>query len=229
MYTGFERRDRARLITYSRSGTNWLRYVIELLSGRPTPGHERLHGGDDFVIDRAHEGYRVASEYERIILVVRNYKECLVRHSIDEWKANKDGSHRLDVTSFLDDQSGRQPPAWFIENLRTYHEFPGDKLLLYYEDLMTEPETELRRLIEFLDLPRAGVDDLFAHLDEHRRRSVELYRQNQVSYTEGDADKLSHHSESLLSDAEKRAFDAYYAERHPELFRRYLSRYATPD
>ena len=164
--------DLPLLITYSRSGTNWLRYVIELLSGRPTPGHERLHGGDDFVIDRAHEGYRVASEYQRIILVVRNYKESLVRHSIDEWKANKDGSHRLDVTSFLDDQSGRQPPAWFIENLRTYHEFTGDKLLLYYEDLMTEPETELRRLIEFLDLPRDGEEDLFANLDEHRRRSA---------------------------------------------------------
>ena len=94
---------------------------------------------------------------------------------------------------------------------------------------MTEPETELRRLIEFLDLPRDGVDDLFADLDEHRRRSVDLYRLNQASYTEGDADKLSHHSDALLSDDEKRAFDQYYAERHPELFRRYLARYATSD
>ena len=170
----------------------------------------------------------MASEYQRIILVVRNYKESLVRHYIDEWKANKDGSHRVDVVDFLDDQSGRQPPEWFIENIRAFHEFTGDKLLLYYEDLMTEPESELRKLIEFLDLPRDGVDDLFANLDAHRQRSVDLYRQNQASYTEGDADKLSHHSDSLLSDDEKRAFDDYYADRHPELFRRYLSRFATP-
>ena len=229
VYTGFERQDLPLLITYSRSGTNWIRYVIELLSGRPTPGHERLHGGEDFVVDRAHQGYRVISEYRRIILVVRNHKECLVRHYIDEWKANKDGSHLVDVVGFLEDQSGRQPPEWFIENIRAFHEFTGDKLLLYYEDLMTEPEAEIRRLIEFLDLPRDGVDDLFADLSEHRRRSVELYRRNQASHTEGDADKLSHHSDSLLSDEEKRAFDAYYADRHPELFGRYLSRFATPD
>ena len=229
VYTGFQRRDLPLLITYSRSGTNWLRYVIELLSGRPTPGHERLHGGEDYVVDRAHQGYLVAEEYRRIILVVRNYKESLVRHYIDEWKANKDGSRNVDVVGFLDDRSGRQPPEWFIENIRAYHEFTGDKLLLYYEDLMTDPEAELRRLIEFLDLPRDGVGGLFANLDEHRRRSVDLYRQNQASYTEGDADKLSHHADSLLSDDEKRAFDAYYAERHPELFERYLSRFATPD
>ena len=229
VYIGFERRDLPLLITYSRSGTNWLRYVIELLSGRPTPGHERLHGGEDFAIDRAHQGYRVASEYERIVLVVRNYKESLVRHSIDEWTANQDGARRMDVQGFLEDESGRQPPTWFIENIRAFDEFTGDKLLLYYEDLMTEPEAEIRRLIEFLDLPRDGVDDLFANLDEHRRRSVALYRQNQASYTEGDADKLSHHSDTLLSDEEKRAFDRYYAERYPDLFRRYLSRYAETD
>ena len=229
VYTGFERPELPLLITYSRSGTNWLRYVIELLSGRPTPGHERLHGGDDFVVDRAHQGYRVASEYQRIILVVRNYKESLVRHSIDEWTANKDGSHRMDVVGFLEDKSGRQPPEWFIENIRAFDAFTGDKLLLYYEDLMTEPESELRKLIEFLDLPRDGVGDLFANLDEHRQRSVDLYRQNQASYTEGDANKLSQHSDALLSDDEKRAFDDYYADRYPELFRRYLSRFASPD
>ena len=56
-----------------------------------------------------------------------------------------------------------------------------------------------------------------------------LYRRNQTSYTEGDADKLSHHSDTLLPDEEKRAFDAYYAERYPDLFQRYLSRYAERD
>lgn len=227
--TGFERRDLPLLITYSRSGTNWLRYVIELLTGQPTPGHQRLHGGEDYAIDRAHQGYRVASEYQRIVLVVRNYKESLIRHYIDDWQAGVDGTRRMDVTAFLEDRSGKQPPEWFIENIRAYDEFLGDKLLLYYEDLMTEPEGELRRLIEFLDLPRDGVEDLFADLEEHRRRSVGLYRQNQESYTEGAADKLNHHSEALLSGDEQRAFDRYYAERHPELFQRYLSRYARPD
>ena len=82
-------------------------------------------------------------------------------------------------------------------------QLPGDPLDLA-QDLMTDPEIELRKLIEFLDLPRDGVDDLFANLDEHRQRSVDLYRQNQASYTEGDADKLSHHSDALLSDEEKR-------------------------
>jgi hypothetical protein len=227
--TGFERRDLPLLMTYSRSGTNWIRYVVELLTGRPTPGHQRLHGGEDYVIDRAHQGYRVASEYERIILVVRNYKESLIRHYIDEWKGDEARQGSVDVVGFLEDRSGSQPPMWFIENVRAYHEFSGDKLLLYYEDLMTQPEAELRKLIEFLDLPRDGVEDLFENLDEHRQQSVGLYRQNQESYTEGSSEKLSYHSDTLLSDDEKRAFDAYYAERYPELYRLYLQRYATPD
>ncbi len=106
--TGFQRTDLPLLITYSRSGTNWIRYIVEFLTGRPTPGHRRLHGGDDFAIDRAHQGYRVAAEYERIILVIRVYKESLIRHYIDEWR--EQGAEQSDVVGFLEGRSGRQPP-----------------------------------------------------------------------------------------------------------------------
>ncbi len=89
---------------------------------------------------------------------------------------------------------------------------------MYYEDLMTDPEREIRRLVEFLDLPRDRLTELLDDLEVHKKASVRLYRQNQESYTEGDTGKLSYHSDQLLSDQEKRAFDRYYAERYRGLY-----------
>ena len=63
--TGHGFYDKPLLVSYPRSGTNWIRYIIESLSGKPTPGQERVHTGTDYVMDTAHKGYPVIHRYNK--------------------------------------------------------------------------------------------------------------------------------------------------------------------
>jgi hypothetical protein len=81
---GFSRFDLPLRVTYPRSGTNWIRFFLEICSNKPTPGDTRYHTGEDYLIDRAHCGYPIMNKYNKVILILRNYKECLIR----EKKAN---------------------------------------------------------------------------------------------------------------------------------------------
>ena len=100
---GFAKYDAPLLASYSRSGTNWLRYFIETISNRPTPGHLRSVFGTDYIVDRAHRAYPVLHKYEKVILVVRDYKKCMLRNYKDHWLACKN------VGQFLEDSSVEQP------------------------------------------------------------------------------------------------------------------------
>ncbi len=217
---GYQLYTRPLLMSYSRSGTNSVRYVVEFLSQQPTPGYQRTLGGANYFIDRAHAGYRHLENYSKTILVIRNYKECLVRH------------HGLgfvksfaSIADYLETQDRLQRPAWYIKNIQAFEKFSGDKLLLYYEDILTAPEREYRRLAAFLELENKRLPDLINNIDEHKKRSVALYQTDHESVTAGRADMLDYHSKQGLSAEERQAFDDYYRENYPSLFKTYLSRY----
>ena len=69
------------LVTYPRSGTNWIRYIIESLTDKPSPGKSRKKKGSDYGIDRAHAIKKYGKHYSKMILVLRDYRECLIRHN----------------------------------------------------------------------------------------------------------------------------------------------------
>ena len=154
--TGCSRFDLPLLASYSRSGTNWIRYFIATCTGRPTPGQTRLLSGDDYIIDQAHCTYPRVHKYSNVILVIRDYRECLLRHNKDHWKPG------MDITQFLKDQPLDQPCAWNFKTIQAFDQFSRDKLLLYYEDIINAPETEFRRLGSFLG--RSGILSLISSI-----------------------------------------------------------------
>lgn len=216
---GYGLYDKPLLMSYSRSGTNWVRYMIEFLSDRPTPGHTRLVDGGNYVIDRAHKGFSVINRYSKVVLLIRNYKECLVRHSLDRWKKSSS------TKEFLEDRKQEQPPDWYIKNIQAFDSFKFDKLLVYYEDLVSDPENQASRIAEFLDIQNDNLSDFQNNIDYHRKRSVSYYGENQRSLTGGDTAKLNHHSARNLTIEQSREFDVYYLTNFSGIYQKYLLRY----
>ena len=221
VYSGFRRYDRPLLVSYSRSGTNWVRYIVESLSGLPTPGATRVVAGDDYVIDRAHRGFSVLDRYGKVMLLIRDYRECLLRHLPDAWR------YSASVVEFLESRTAAQPPAWYIRNLAAFDRFDGEKTLVYYEDLIRHPETQIPAIVAFFELPDSGISEFLDDLAAHRLRSLEAYGSNQVSVTAGVPEALSHHADTILDEAQRSEFDDYYRQRYPHLWSEYLSRYKT--
>ena len=217
---GFRRYDLPLLMSYSRSGTNWLRYFMEMVSERPTPGFERyIKGRTDYLIDRAHAAFKVAHRHPKLILVLRDYRECLIRqHGAEQLKAFPT------IKAFLEEKYLFQPAFWYIKNIQAFDHFDRPKLLLYYEDLIAFPERELERLADFLEFDEAATTTFFQNIEEHQIASVQYYNKNQKSHTKGKPTTLVQHSEAF-SLAERQAFDQYYQNYFPDLFQKYLERY----
>ena len=69
-----------------------------------------------------------------MLLVLRDYRECLLRQHEDAWLDS--GS----ITEFLENQSLEQPPSWYLANIQAFDAFPGPKHVVYYEDIANKPQ-----------------------------------------------------------------------------------------
>ncbi len=175
--------------------------------------------GYDFAIDRAHKGFSVISQYKKVLLVIRDYRECLLRHCHADWEKLNN------VVDFLESDLSKQSPNWYIENIASFDSFEGEKLCIYYEDLVQFPEQEILKMVEFLDLPKKKLKDLLDNLEEHKLRSIQAYRSTQKSLTAGKVDKLNYYASKHLSQQQQTEFDLYYQNKYPKLYQTYLKRY----
>lgn len=216
---GYGRFDLPLLASYSRSGTNLLRYIIESISGRPTPGQVRVYHGINFIIDRAHKAYPVMDRYPKVILLLRDYRECLLRHNEGLWMKLQN------VESFLQDTTDFQQPNWYIENLAAFDKFARPKLLIYYEQLLDDPKPLIRKLAAFLECDPVMAENFIGNMDTYFQNSIGEYtRRGHKSATQGKKD-FRYHARKHLTLEQQKQFDVFYASRYPELYRCYLEQY----
>lgn len=219
MIYGFDLFHLPLLASYSRSGTNWVRYIIESISDRPTPGQTRLRTGTNYLIDRAHCAYPILKNYKKVILVLRDYKECLLRHHQEDWlQISK-------VQPFLTNKKMRHPPHWYIQNIKAFHNFKGEKLLIYYEDLLADPQAVIAQIAEFLNLDRNRTSDFLSNIDHHYQHSVALYTAGGHKSETAASKDTRYHSQHLLTAKQEQEFDDFYLRKFPKLTSIYLRRY----
>ncbi len=218
---GFGRYDLPLLASYSRSGTNWIRYFLESVTDLPTPGQTRLHRGTHYCIDRAHRAFKIMHRYPKVVLLVRDYRECILRQHMDVWSAY------ADPIALLTDEGLDQPPVWYIRNLQAFDAFQGDKLLLYYEDFVQQPMGGLPQLAEFLNLDPARVEAFLGDIETHKANSVQAYKRGGHRSESSSTNDLQHHAKSKLTPEQVQAFDTFYFSRYPEIANKYLARYDT--
>lgn len=177
-----------------------------------------FNGG--FAIDRAHKGFEVMPQYPKVLLIIRNYKECLIRQFKTKWQQYES------VEDFLTSTNLHTPPLWYIENIKAFEAYNGVKACLYYEDMVNEPIQFLDALKSFLNLNDKKIEDISHNLPQHQKKSVELYtKRGKKSYTSGKKENLESHSKGL-TDQQRSEFDRYYQQKYPELYAKYLNRYS---
>lgn len=207
------------LLSYPRSGNTWLRYCVETLSGENTIGYENSNHFERGVLEKyrkskkpilykRHETEGVDnSENNRIILIVRNYKEVIVRHN---------GK----VKSIMQDYDTKNRIS-YLKLLRFYDSFIGNKLIIYYEDLIEDLENTLKDVFSFLeiDIEKSKMENFFLNIEEHKSKSLKIYGESQ---TKGKS--TIHHSKKLSED-EKNEWDNFLIENEKDIFSKYLERY----
>lgn len=192
------------IISAPRSGLNWLRFLIEKLFGISTPGKKVLLGTQkqnniEFV--RSHDPLRVSKRktdalawtrirheetaHGIVLLIVRDPLEVFVRMAKKKPKAFK----------------------LYSGNIHFFQKAVAEKkMCVYYEDLISSPET-MAEALAFLELvPADGFNSLkigalTENWDTLNDESRGLYDKNQArgggSQTRLVADKFTHHQKQL--------------------------------
>ena len=198
------------LVSYPRSGANWLRYCLEATVQLPTLGVDPLDPktpldgaieealnlmlgstlgfeceGSDILLQHSHR-WRTAEEGVDIVMIVRNYKECILRDfrgtaSRDDLVKEIARRNSLDILCHEGGVGAPQDGWGWGDLLRRYTAYTGRKHIVYYEDLKLDPENTLRGLLEFLnagELSPAPIDidkklnEFMPNIEHHNTVSI---------------------------------------------------------
>lgn len=188
------------MMCFPRSGNNLIRYSIEFLTKRPTVGTPKLvpQNKDTEILDRSHNpeaklphvlGDSKQGEEVKILLLLRNYKECIIRHASNLYTFFK-ADNLLNIKQFLNNKcwpsefSSPSLKKSYCNTLRTYHNYKHKKLLIYYEDLIKDYERELKKILVFFNINKDLKEDLnlfFKNKEYHFKESIKNYAYNSIT------------------------------------------------
>ena len=162
------------LLSYPRSGNHLCRFFIELLSELPTHGCKGSKTDIEINKNAFDESvpFNISTEFDKnkcyvkyhnapsnnintknLILIVRNPREVLLNQC----------NYKLNITRRWDSYSR------YFQNIDYYNNHKGKKLLLYYEDILTNKKEFINKLYDFLSINNlekkeyalSNIDNLF--------------------------------------------------------------------
>lgn len=214
------------LLSYPRSGNTWLRYCLEYLTGRPTmhrfnikdkrncpigwlagfevdcskPPIEKVHCKKE--IDRSKHD----PDNDLLIVIVRNPKEALSRQLGQEI-----------TLPLLKKRGGGYDAKTYFDNLATYDSWKSEnRILIYYEDLLTKPKETLACLLLFLNESLEYLDCFMNEYEAHKIHAIEIYKESKSDVTD-----LLYHSK-LIDVDHRRQIDEWIAQLYPAMWDTYL-------
>lgn len=226
---GFHPKDANHfLLTTPHSGTNLTYSYLQALAHKPvyrlnsdltlyeTNPLETFIDVSKKALFKSHHGELLSlfnQTGSKLLFILRDYKEVMVRNSLNNKKLN-DLFH--DEPKF----------DLYIDNLRVYDQWDSsNRLLIFYEDLITCPAEEMAKIILFFDEP---IPDCFtpAFLKEINEAVLSYYdkRYQQSGGSHSKGSNLKYHTKDI-QPAILKTIDEHIATQYPALWSKYLSRY----
>ncbi|MDP2685272.1 MAG: hypothetical protein Q8P20_09645 [bacterium] len=222
------------LLSFPRSGNTWLRYIMEFISKRPTcqaPAHRCVEGFAEklgVVSSDLNLGVDITKkvilikrhsfEYKwddwtkancRLVLLVRSYKEAILRHAFASKKSQDDAEIDKGIRTYMD-------------CLSSYDAFNGQKICIYYEDLIINPKKNIGGLVDFLGVPKNEYYDIFfKDYEKHKEACLRYYKPGAM--TRGKSNKMGWHSEHADPVILNRIMAGIRSNKR--LYNKYLKRY----
>ncbi len=214
------------ILSVQRSGVHWLGYCINQLTSRfvvsvDSKAYNKLETNftrKKLPIYTHHIHKRVASfknlEKQKIIFLVRNYKETLIRNF-----------GRMDKIRHVLNHSETEPSKIVVPHLELYDKHPKEnRCLVYYEDLLLNPKKTLLNVLEFLGEPSDRLEKFISNLEVHKQYVISLYNSKFHGPSKsGGADLLYHSKKFDRKDLTE--IDNIIKNLNPEIFEKYLKRF----
>ncbi len=200
------------VLSYPRSGMNWLRHCVETMSGLKTPGPDHgLVGTKEFAFCRLHyikldaEAQKVTprnTHWNGLCLMLRNYRENYVRTPRWTFTSLREGKFRS-----------------FANNIIFFEHYAGPKLVIRYEDHIQGFE-EAMRFMTWAGIPYTPLDP--SQYEAESERSKQWYRQDKRKYYRRTPNR------EITDQVRRDSKQALLKTLGPRLFEKYFSVYNAP-
>lgn len=215
------------LASYPRSGNTWVRFILEWFSGQPTKGitnneisisqsrisnpkqnklirNELKHVKGKPLIQKVHWSNQINKKKGKLILIIRNPLEVILRH-----------------TKKLDNKDIDR----YMSLIKIYEEWDNkNKIILYYEDLINEPKTEIKKIIKFMELDLNKLETFMESYDYFFNLSVNHYNNKGDGDTSKTKGKILVYHSLGLQKKKITNFKNYVVKKYPNLIT-HLSKY----
>jgi hypothetical protein len=223
-------------LSYARSGTNLTSCYLQYLTGKPIKflfdensflAENRLNVPIDYskpILYRTHfprDLKKIDKKNNKLLYILRNCKECIFRHNYKQLASPEEYRDMFKE----DDVIIRE----YMEGLEIYDQWePSLRLLVHYEDLLTDPMTVVTQILNFFEEPilRDLSSDLLEQISAQALASYDKQHRAISGGSHSKGQDLLYHTKNLPHTI-LREIDSTLAENYPGLWKKYLQRYKT--
>ncbi len=230
------------LVTPVRCGTHWMMYSIGTLTGRFVSFWHRFDSDKKLVVPEktffgavkidqskapilhSHYPYCHLGNHthkgHRLLMVIRNHKEYLLRRS------KKRG---IDPAIGLKTLSNPRAINQYMEYFRFFESWEEDKrLMVFYEDLIADYETTMKKVLAFIGEGDQHLPEFIAKKKDHDACIFKYYDRvfRRGGGAIGKGKNPLYHSKDVPLDT-LRQVDDYIKNKHTQYWEKYLMRYAS--
>ncbi|HEY2810966.1 MAG TPA: sulfotransferase domain-containing protein [Rhabdochlamydiaceae bacterium] len=221
-------------LSYARSGTNLTSCYLQYLTQKPIKflfdestflAENRLRTPLDYtkpVLYRTHfpkDLTRINPQKNKLLYILRNCKESILRHNYQMFESPEEYRDLFKKNHVIVRE--------YMEALQLYDKWaPSMRLLVHYEDLLTDPMTVVKQILEFFDepVPENLTPELLKEISD---KTLASYNKQHKAISGGSHSKgqdLLYHTKNLpphiLQD-----IDVFLQTNYPILWQNYLYRY----
>lgn len=223
------------IISYPRSANSFIRYAIEKLIKRPTL--DCMGRTDDLcetvtfkssvpVLRKEHYKRDIIkrADIDKLILLVRNYKDVFISQNFRFTSVNEMKAKEISYTFHMSDKKPFNSLKSFFQEyyglLEFYDNFKKDKMLLYYEDIISNNYEAIKKVINFL-IPDNNIEISPELITSIKKNAKDRYKRLD-GYIKTDEKKILH---SILTVEQNVNMDKKFRDYNIQLYDKYLNRY----
>lgn len=153
------------------------------------------------ILTKRHNHEDIKTDINSLLLLVRDYKECVERQSSKELRISIKKTNYLDL-------------------IRFYDRFEGKKDIIYYEDIIKDVKSCIIKSLDLLEHKIEGskLDEFMHNIDSHHAKCMSLYKDSDT-----DGKTISRNKDAHTVDYYKEC-ERYISENHSDISK-YLERY----
>jgi hypothetical protein len=219
------------LLAYPRSGSSLLRYILGYITqSKPLQSDGRIEPSlDNLLINEYKNAPFIYKHHQlsegqctiepeqtnKLILLVRNPMENILSYVFSSNNISKDKNNDKDFligyfNSMIDSGKIQRNIDEYKKNILYYDNYKFDKIIINYENLISNPNSEITKLGEFMGSDKSRILDFLNNREKHYQKILnEKLKDHLGSNTLGK--KLTMYSD--LSSELKNKFYNLYGER----------------